>query len=70
MNAKQIYDKINESVPDIREYQTPFGKIVDSKKYNAFTERISLEEQIWNRCKPNKELADEVYELFQNQMVK
>lgn len=65
MKADEIYDAIIKSVPDVKIYETPIGTIVDAKKFNAFTERLSLEEQIWNRCNPNKELANEVYALFE-----
>ena len=65
MLAKEIYNDILQSVPEVRTYETPIGKIVDAKKFNEFTERVSLEEQIWIRCRPNVELASEVYGLFE-----
>lgn len=53
--ARKVYDEIISLAQDI------FKQSIE--KWNHHTSTLSFEQQVWYRCKPNKEFAEQVMKI-------
>ena len=61
--AEEIFNSVMASVPEVKVYHTKAGTVTDRRKYTHHTSRISFEEQVWDRCGGDQELANAVMVL-------
>ena len=67
--AIEIYNEIMNECPKI-DTSSLSKQYLTSYKFNKITSLISFEEIVWFKCKPNKELANEVMDIATKQILK
>lgn len=60
--AIEIYNEIMDEGPKI-DTSSPAKQYFTAYYFNKVTSLISFEEKVWFKCKPNKELANEVMDI-------
>lgn len=63
----EIYNEIMDGCPKIDTKNWATIQLTYNN-FHRITSKISFEEMIWFKCKPNKELANMVYDYAQTQL--
>ncbi len=67
MNAQEIYDKIIGMTPKV-DGSTPASQYLTGHKYIRYTANLPFEVLVWEMCKPNTELANQVMDIAEEQL--
>lgn len=67
MTAREIYDKVIAITPKI-DTSNAFKTYLTSQNYMRFTSKYSFEELVWKLCDGDKNLANEVMEIAEQEL--